>query len=451
MITREETKAIADKIFKLSDADESEIIFWGGNLALTRFSEDRIHQNVAENNVWLTYRAAYGKKTAKVISNNFEDESLKAIVSECKSAAKHSPEYDGLLPLLSQQEYKKVNAFHESTAEMSPEQRADIVEDVMKHCKKEKLHAFGFFSNILGNARPQEGFRHFAVANSNGLFGYYKASSAHLSVTVRRGSRFGWAQTNSTRLDKIKPEDVVSRAAGNILFCKDKKDIKPGKYNAILSSQAVSTLFMFMLNTFNGLAVQENNSIFQGKLGKKVMADKITIKDDPYHPDFQGVPFDYEGVPRKALTLVNNGILENFVYDRRTASSLGVQPTGHGEPVPNQIGAFPYHVVIEGSNTLPDELIKSTDHGILINRIWYVRFIDAFNVNVTGLTRAGTYLIENGKITGTVRDFRFNQNLIELFKNVDMVSAVRKTGNFIAPAMKVRNFNFSSYSGLDEK
>jgi PmbA protein len=450
MISKEEVKNISDRIFSLTDADEGEIVFSGGKVALTRFSEDRIHQNVAENRVWLTFRAVYGRKTAKVSTNKIDNDSLIELAEETKKTALNTPDNLDFLPVPEPQSYKEVSSFDESTAYMEPKDRAKIVEDVMSLCKKRKLHAFGFFSNSIGNARSQEDFKQFAVTNSKGLFSYYIASRGNLSVTVKNQYGSGWAQANSPRLSEITAKDVISRAAGNILQSKKRRDIKPGKYTVLLSSQAISNLMIFLLNSFNGMAVDEGRSIFQGQLGKQIMSDKITIRDDPYHPLHHGIPFDYEGMPRKAITLVENGILKNFVYDRRTALTHNVESTGHSQPIPNQIGAFPDHVVIDGSENRPDDLIKSTEHGILINRIWYVRFIDPFNVSVTGLTRDGTYLIEDGEIKGATRDFRFNQNLTEMFNNVEMLSIVRKTGIFVTPAIKIRDFNLSSYSGINE-
>ncbi|MBU1627308.1 TldD/PmbA family protein [bacterium] len=450
MISIEETKNIADKILSFSDADESEIIFYGGKQALTRFSEDRIHQNVAEERIWLSYRSVYGKKTAKISTNRFDLDSLKSLIKDCKVAALNSTEDPDLLPVLEPQVYKEVNAFDESTAHMTPQDRAKVVEEVMALCQKEKLEAFGFFSNTVGNARSQEDFRHFAIANSKGLFSYFYASRGNLSVTVRKNSHYGWAQANSPDLSKISPIDVVSRAAGNIIDYQHRKEIKPGKYTAILSSQAVSNFMIFLMNCFNAMAVDEGRSIFREKLNKKVMSEIITIRDDPYHPLHQGIPFDCEGVPTKDINLVDKGVLAGYVFDRKTAQNHNIEPTGHGEPVPNQIGAFPHYIVVDGSENKPDELIRSTDYGILVNRIWYVRYIDPFNAIVTGLTRDGTYLIEEGKIVSSVRDFRFNQNLIEMFNKVDMTSLVRKTGVFVTPAIKVQDFNFSSYSGLPD-
>jgi predicted Zn-dependent protease len=216
----------------------------------------------------------------------------------------------------------------------------------------------------------------------------------------------------------------------------------------ILEPAAVLDLVGQMFGDFSATSVNDSRSFLTDRLGTKLFGDNIHISDDVAHPLQAGVPFDGEGVPRRKLTLVDAGVPRELAYSRSSAHRDGVEPTGHGFPLPNEVGEAPLNIVIAGGSTSVDEMIASTDRGILVTRLWYIREVEPYDKIMTGMTRDGTFLIENGCVTRGLRNFRFNQGIIELLNNVEALSpAVRASGeetfDMVVPAMKVRNFNFT--------
>jgi predicted Zn-dependent protease len=256
----------------------------------------------------------------------------------------------------------------------------------------------------------------------------------------------GWVERSSHKRADINMEELAQIAVDKALKSQNPKEIPPGKYTAILEPHAVSELVGFMLGGFNALAVDEGRSFLSDKMGKKVVGDYITMFSDPYHPLQQGRPFDGDGVPTKKVELIKNGIAENLVYDRLTAKKHNVEPTGHGGGGRNAYGAYPSYPVILGGKATLDEMIASTEKGILVTRFWYTNFVDPMQVIVTGMTRDGTFWIENGKIAYGIKNFRINQNVLEMLSNVEMMSESVLADGIVIPAMKVKDFNFSSGS-----
>jgi predicted Zn-dependent protease len=216
----------------------------------------------------------------------------------------------------------------------------------------------------------------------------------------------------------------------------------------ILEPAAALDLVGQMFGDFSATSVNDSRSFLTDRLGTKLFGDNIHISDDVSHPLQSGVPFDGEGVPRRKLTLVEGGVPRQLAYSRSRAHRAGVEPTGHGFPLPNEVGEAPLNIVIAGGSTSLDEMIASTERGILVTRLWYIREVDPYEKIMTGMTRDGTFLIENGRVANGLRNFRFNQGIIELLNNVEALSpSVRATGeeafDMVVPAMKVRNFNFT--------
>jgi predicted Zn-dependent protease len=221
-----------------------------------------------------------------------------------------------------------------------------------------------------------------------------------------------------------------------------------GRYTVVLEPVAVLDLVGQMFGDFSATAIRDGRSFLNDRLGKKVFGGNITIRDDCFHPLQAGAPFDGEGVPRRVLTLVENGVVQEVAYCRQAAVQAGALPTGHGFPLPNEIGEAPANIVFTGGDSSLEEMIRSTERGILVTRLWYIREVDPYEKIFTGMTRDGTFLIERGELAGGVRNFRFNQSLVELLSNVEMLGlAVRTAGeesiDMVVPPMKVREFNFT--------
>lgn len=434
-----ELHRIATKIFKLSEADETEVDISAVTSALTRFANNTIHQNVAEQGLTLSVRAVVDGRTARASTNKTDDESLRRVTTAALDLARVQPRNPELLPMLGQQKLTKVDRFVAQTAAATPDDRARAVTSVCHMADKNKQTTAGIFST---------GLAEIALANSRGLFEYYDDTRAEFSVTILEKDSSGWAKATSARIGDFDPEALARRASEKSAASRSPREIPAGRYTTILEPAAVLDLVGFLFYDFAATCVVDQRSCLTGRMGKKLFGDNISIWDDVYHPLQLGPPFDGEGVPRRKVALVERGVPLNLVYSRASAKKAKTNPTGHGFSLPSEDGEAPFNLVFAGGNTSTEEMIRSTDRGLLITRLWYIREVDPYQKILTGMTRDGTFLVENGRITGAVRNFRFNQSIIEMLSNVEMLGpAVRASGeesfDMVVPAMKVRNFHFS--------
>lgn len=444
MLTKSESKRILDAVLNASDADETEVFLGGGKFALTRFAREGIHQNVAEDGTTLSVRVVLGKRTARVSTTRTDPEGIQAAVEQAKAAARLSREDPGMLPLADPADGRDVDAFDQATADLSPEARASKVAAAIAPSEKAGLWTAGYFSNNTGNMGSWGEPGIFAIANSKGLFSYYRATEAGFSLTSFAGDSSGWVLASARKAAEIPVAMLGERAAEKAQRCQDPKGIEPGRYTVILEPAAVGDLCYFLSEGFNGLQVDEGRSFLSGKVGEKIFGENIDLWDDPYHPLVLGRPFDGEGVPTKRVPLVEKGVVKNLVYDRRTAVRLGAEPTGHGLPVPNIQGAHPSSLVLGGGETPVDEMVKATKEGILVTRLWYNRLVDPKKLIVTGMTRDGTFWVKDGKISHGIKNLRFNQSLIHFLCNVEAISAQERQWGFAVPGILAKDFNFTS-------
>jgi predicted Zn-dependent protease len=453
----DETKAHAlfDKVKKFSSSDEVEVLFASTNYSLTRFANNTIHQNVAEVNDLASIRVAFGGKTARATTNRFDDESLKRAVQSAESIAKVQEPNPDLLPLATSAEAKPDRAaperWFQQTAAISPADRAQAVDQIVSVAKQNQLTTAGIYSS----AQTVDG-----VINSKGLSAFHRRTMAEVSITMLAGDSSGWQKANSPdvkNLDHVRLAEVAAQKARD---SHSPRELAPGKYTVVLEPSATLDLVGFMFWDFGGMAILDQRSFLNNRIGTQLFGENITIVDDAYHPLQSGQPFDGEGIPRKQVTLVENGVIKRLVYARSTArrmaqsehaSKVGkIEVTGHGFPLPNEMGEAPGNIVFvtPGGEQTVDQMIAGTDRGILITRLWYIREVDPYEKILTGMTRDGTFLIEGGKVRHGVRNFRFNQSLIEMLRNVEAIGkAVRASGeeafDMVVPAMKVRDFNFT--------
>jgi PmbA protein len=434
-----ELERIAERVLKLSEADETEVEIGATTDALTRFANNTIHQNVAEQTLAISVRAVVDDRTARASTNKADDDSLRRTAATAMSLARNEPRNPDLLPMLGAQRYQKVARFFAATAETTPQERARAVKGVCQMADKSGQTAAGIFSS--GSMRS-------VLANSKGLFAHYKQTRAEFSVTILEKNSSGWAKTNSPDIRNIHPDELAERASRKCADSREPREVPAGKYTAILEPPAVLDLVGFLFYDFAATAVLDKRSCFTGRMGKKLLGENITLWDDVYHPLQTGAPFDGEGVPRQKVTLVEKGIPKNLVYSRATAKKLKAKPTGQGFPLPNEYGEAPMNLVFAGGDKSLEEMVRSTERGILVTRLWYIREVDPYEKILTGMTRDGTFLIENGRVAGGVRNFRFNQSVIAMLANVEMLGTpVRSAGEesfeMVVPAMKVRDFHFS--------
>lgn len=440
MLTRERCQEICEKVFKFSNADETEVSFGGGESALSRFANNEIHQNVSEEGYYLSVRVVYGPKTGRASTNRYDDESIKQILKEASETAKLTPDDPELLPLVGPQSYPPKNDFHKKTADFSPEERAKSVKPIFEQCKKEGLTAAGYLSNGSGVN---------AFATSKGCFAYYTATDAGFSTTITSPDSTGWALDSSPNIAELDIGKDAGIAIQKAKASRNPKEVPPGDYTVILEPAAVTDLLVFLMFGFSARQVMEKQSFLTDKVGTKLFGENITLLDDCYHPLQSGQPFDGEGVPRQRLVLVEKGVVKNLCYDRLTAKKEGKEPTGHGFSVPNTFGAMPGNLVMSGDSTTVDDMIKSIDKGILVTRFWYNRLVEPMKVIVTGMTRDGTFYIENGKIQYGIKNMRFDESVVEMLNSVQALGKpVRASGvespPMVVPPLKVAGFHFQS-------
>jgi predicted Zn-dependent protease len=430
---------IAERIMKFSEAEETEIEISSTTDALTRFANNIIHQNVAEHTLHISVRAVVDGRTARAATNKTDDESLRRVAATAARLAKNQPEYPDLLPMIGPQKYKRVARFFPATAAATPQDRARAVTRVCQMAEKNKQTAAGIYST--GEVQS-------VLANSKGLFADYEETDAEFSVTILESNSSGWAKANSPDVREIHPDMLAANASHKAADSRFPQEFSPGHYTTILEPSAVLDLVGFLFYDFAGTAVLDKRSCFNDRMGKKIFGDNITLWDDVYHPLQAGAPYDGEGFPRQKVLLVDRGVPKNLVYARATAKKMKTKPTGHGFALPNEYGEAPMNLVFAGGDKSVDDMIRSTERGVLVTRLWYIREVDPYAKILTGMTRDGTFLVENGRVAGGIRNFRFNQSILEMLSNVEMLGAtVRAAGEesfeMVVPAMKVRNFHFS--------
>ncbi len=462
MLTQDQAADIFDRIRKLSSADEVEVLFSGANFALTRFANNTIHQNVQDENHVVSVRTVFSGRTARATTNKFDDDSLRRVVASSEALAKVQHPDPDLLPMPDSSE-AEASATDSSettqlpsrhfahTAAITPQLRAAGVKKIVDVAKKHKLTTAGIFSS----SESVEG-----IFNSRGLSRWHTQTLAEVSVTMLAADSSGWQKANSPDVANLDPFNLAEMAAKKAIDSAKPAEIPAGKYTVILEPSAVLDIVGFMFWDYSGMAILDQRSFLTGRIGSKLFGDNITIWDDVTHPLQSGSPFDGEGMRRQRLPLVENGVVKRVVYARATAARMKrseykdkvgpIEPTGHGFALPNEIGEMPLNIVFGAPSDTQSlaQIIASTERGVLVTRLWYIREVDPYEKIVTGMTRDGTFLVENGKVRQGVRNFRFNQSLIQMLSNVDTMSVpLRSCGeesfDMVVPAMKVRDFNFT--------
>jgi len=461
MLTRDQAADIFDRIRKFSSADEVEVLLSGGKFALTRFANNIIHQNVADENHLVSVRTVFGGRTARASTNKFNDDSLRRVVESSEALAKVQHPDPDLLPMPDTREStgradssvrtQLPSRHFAATAAITPQLRADSVKKIVNVAQEHKLTTAGIFSS----SESVEG-----IFNSRGLSDWHTQTLAEVSITMLGADSSGWQKANSPDVTNLDPLALAEIAAKKALDSAHPAEIPAGKYTVILEPAAVLDIVGFMFWDYSGTAILDERSFLTGRIGSQLFGENITIWDDVTHPLQNGSPFDGEGMRRLRVPLVENGVVKRVVYARGTAARMKmseykdkvgpVEPTGHGFTLPNETGEMPLNIVFaapQNPQTLA-QMIASTERGVLVTRLWYIREVDPYEKIVTGMTRDGTFLVENGKVQRGLRNFRFNQSLIHMLAGVEAMSVpVRSCGeesfDMVVPAMKVRDFNFT--------
>jgi PmbA protein len=456
MLTQDKAAEIFEQIKKHSTADEVEAFIYGGKSALTRFANNTIHQNVAEESYSISVRTAFDGRTARATTNKFDNESLKRVVQASESLAKVQHPDSDLLVMPGAGEARAVtqakpNRHFVQTAGLTPELRADAVKKIVQVATQHKLITAGIFSS----SESVEG-----IFNSRGLNDWHTQTSSEISVTMLASDSSGWQKANSPDVSQLDPAALAETSARKALESAGPREIPAGKYTVILEPAAVLDMVGFMFFDFGGLSILDQRSFLNNRVGTQIFGANIDIWDDVAHPLQSGTPFDGEGIPRQRVHLVENGIVKRLVYARATAEKMKqseykdkvgpVAATGHGFSLPNEMGEAPMNIVF-GTPADPktvEQMIASTERGVLVTRLWYIREVDPYEKILTGMTRDGTFYVEDGKVRHGILNFRFNESLIHMLSSVEAMGIpVRASGeesfDMVAPPMKVKGFNFT--------
>ncbi len=439
-LTRQRVEEVFDKVLKYSTAEETEATVSANSFALTRFANNTIHQNVAEEGASLSVRVVSEGRMARASTNKLDEASIRQLCEDVLALARLQPPDPQLLPMPGPQTYRALGRYFNETAQLTPQTRAETVAKVLERAEKDGLTAAGVFSSGAGA---------YGLFNSRGMKAYHEETSSEFSVTMMSDSSSGWAKKTAPYWMELDPTELAERAAQKALASRQPREVQPGRYTVILEPSAMLDLLGFLILDFGGLAVHEQRSCFTGRVGQKVFGENINFRDDVFHPLQTGAPFDGEGIPRQRVLLVEKGEVKNLVYSRQSAHKLGAQPTGHGFPLPNEYPEAPINIVMDGDRSNVDEMIRSTQRGLLVTRFWYIREVDPYKKILTGMTRDGTFMIEDGKISYGVRNLRFNQSIIDMLGQIEMMSPPQRTAGeesfeMVVPAAKIREFNFAS-------
>src|SRR5918996_5171832 len=444
-VGREGVRSVAEAAQAISGADAVEVLFvheWGG---LTRFADSAIHQSTWREDTGLRVRVVAAGRVGVVATNDFsKDGAAEAARSalELAETAAPDPQFPGLAP--SAETPERADAFDERTAATMPEERAEVVEKLISRCG-DGFHAAGAYETTASEA---------AVVNTEGQFCYALASQASLNTVISGGSSgAGFADVAAPRAADIDASVVGDRAFAKARDSQNPQDLEPGRYEVVLEPAAVTTLVAFLSYLgFGGRAIAEGKSCFSGRIGERLLSDRISMYDDALSPDTLGLPFDYEGTPKHRVDLVKDGVVLGGVHDRRSANQEGIDSTGHALPPPNPEGAFPLNLFLSPGDTSLDDMVSGMSRGLFVSRFHYSNIVHPKEAIITGMTRDGTWWVEDGQIAYPVKNLRFTQSIIEALRDVEQVARdTHLATEFFfeasrVPALHIASFQFTGKS-----
>jgi PmbA protein len=449
MIGRESCLRLLRSVLQDSPADQTEALLLTEDSSLTRFANSAIHQHVAERNQALVVRVVLGKRIAVVTTNILNQSSVKGSLKKAMALAKVQHPNEEFISLPEPRPIPEMETFSKGIQRLTPDKKVKMIKEILTLVKEEGFKTSGAFSN---------GEVELAVVNSSGVEAYQKFSDLFFHLIVEDGASSGYAGFVSRDVDQF---DISALAKEAIEKASRGEPIRiePGEYEVILEPYAVSELLSFLgYLGFHALAVQEGRSFFCNEFGKKLVDEKITIYDDGLDPEGLQVPFDFEGVPKQKVTFFEEGVAKGVTYDSFTAGREGKASTGHGLIAPNTAGPIPINLFMKGGDSSLDEMIRSVRKGIYVTRFHYTNVVEPMKAVITGMTRDGTFLIEEGEIKRPIKNLRFTESILKALSRVSAISKDRRvctegtvysrrfvTGT-VAPAIKVDGFNFSGVS-----
>jgi len=445
MIGPEKINPILKQVLKVSTTDQTEAMLIAHDTQLTRFANNYIHQNVAETNAVLSVRAVVGKRQGVATTNDLSAEGIERAVETARITASKQPEDPDFHGLVESPLSQSVPALDEQTAGFSPEERARAVEIICRKSKEKSVNGSGYFKTSTVET---------AVTNTLGTMNYHVGTVADLTVTAMTDDSAGRAQASAWKVNELNPEGIGEEAIDKAERSRNPRKVEPGEYTVVAEPYVTDDLMsMLAWIGMSAMAVQEERSWMNDRMGKEAMSPLVSIWDDGNDPMGCPSPFDYEGVSRQRVSIVEKGVVGSPLYDTYTARKENKQSTGHATPLGFGIGPFPFNLFMAGGDSTIEEMIKSTKRGLYITTFWYTRPMHPRDAVITGMTRDGVFMIENGEIAYPVKNLRFTQSYVEALANVEMVS--RETRQIISefdqgvnfatrvPALKISVFNFT--------
>ena len=439
ILTEAEAKALMQKVLSYSKADECEVNILGEQRGNLRYARNEVSTSGSLVNQNLSVQSSFGKRVGVATIDEFSDESFQKVVKMSEELARLAPENPEFVSVLEPQKYLSSNGFFQSTATADPDSRATAVLKSLELTRSQNLTAAGFLENQMGYS---------AMMNSKGLFAYYPSTGVNFSLTVRTpdGTGSGYVAKGYSDIKKLDTAAATRIAIQKSLGSVGAKALEPGKYTVILEPTAAVVLLENIFYNLDARSADEGRSFLsktggKTKLGEKIVDERVNIYSDPTNIDLPSSPWSGDGLPQEKMSWIEKGVVKNMFYSRFWAQKNKVKP------VP-----FPGNVIMEGGTATLEDMIKSTKQGILVTKLWYIRTVDPQTLLLTGLTRDGTFYIENGKIKHPVKNFRFNESPVIMLNNLETlgkaerVVSTESNQNYMIPPMKIREFTFSSLS-----
>lgn len=439
LYTEKDAKAILEKVIQLSKADECSAALQGSVTGNIRFARNAVSTSGSVDDCDLTVQVAFGRRTGVATINAFDDASLENVVRRAEELARLAPENPEFVPAVAKQRYKPSQTFVQATADITPAERTQVAANSIKPCKAANLVAAGFLSDAHGFS---------AIANSNGNFGYQKTTILDYTCTVRTadGAGSGWVARNVADVRQFDASSQIQVAMRKARDSASAKALEPGKYTVIMEPAATAGLLSFMMFGFDARRADEGRSFLSKKgggnrVGEQMFDPRVTIYADHTEPGAEVLPWDEDGRPRERTSIVEQGKIRYLDYSRYWAKKQNVN-------APGSVG----NLIMVGGDASTMDLVKKTRKGILVTRTWYIRMVDPQTMLLTGLTRDGTFYVENGEIRHPVKNFRFNESPAIMLNNIEQIGRPERVGDdespfvMMIPPMVIRDFTFTSLS-----
>ena len=431
-------EGVLDQALAASKADETEVLAFGSESALTRYTHNYIHENMVEKNWQVSVRAVLGKRIGVASTNRLDAQGIGDVVARAAEIAQLSPE-DADFPGLPDDASPTDDipeTCDEETASLGPGARADAVKQIVRVMAGNRLYAAGYVSSRSDTI---------ALANSKGVRRFFRGSDSAINIKAIGDTSSGYAEGYARRFGDLSPTALAERAARKALEGAQPRVLEPGKYTVILEPPAFREFLGYLSwMAFGAQPFEQGSSFMSGKIGESVMGANVTIRDDFEQPLHLGLPFDFEGAPRWPVTLVEQGVARDVVYDSYYAAKLHHDNTGHALPAPNPDGPLPLNIVVDPGVRTLDEMIAGTERGVLVTRTWYIRLVDQKQTIITGMTRDGLFLIENGAIGCWLKNMRFNESIVGAIGRCELSSELVRSESHVLPAARIDGFHFTS-------